>query len=134
MTLQEKGLRALKYSVSNVYLASRFRKEFPDNTMIQVYDALEANLIDEITMKKISLIAPTCYEINGKLFLEGGTKGSYDFVGDAMSDSSATEIYDMTTEMESGVSYTFYVSDTSYFKIANAEQTAKVMEFLDNLK
>ena len=97
-------------------------------------DSIDNDLCSDLIMNKVSQVAPICYKIGDKIFLKGETKGSHDFVGDAMDNQQATELYDMSEEMASGHSYTFYVSTTSYFPLATPAETIRVKKFLNSLK
>lgn len=97
-------------------------------------ESIEADICAPQLMELILRIAPICYKIGNKVFLKGETKGSHDFVGDAMDLQTATELYDMTTEMETGDSYTFYVSSVEYFPYATPAEIISVKKFLDSLK
>lgn len=96
-------------------------------------DAIANDICDKSIMRKISEIAPICYRIGDRIFLKGETKGEHDFVGDNLGTQPVTELFDMTTEMLSGDSYSFYVSDTSYFELAPCSEIIKVKKFLNNL-
>lgn len=97
-------------------------------------ESIENNICDPQLMNRILQIAPTCYKIGKRVFLRGETKGEHDFVGDKLDNQQATELYDMTTEMETGDSYTFYVSSVEYFDFATPAETIAVKKFLDSLK
>jgi len=85
-------------------------------------------------MQLISQIAPICYKIGDKVFLKGETKGSHDFVGDDLDHQPAIELYDMTTEIKTGDSYTFYVSTVKHFPYATCAEIIEVKTFLNSLK
>lgn len=96
-------------------------------------DAIETDICDSSIIKVIERIAPICYSIGDKIFLKGETKGSFDFIGDDMDYQSAIELYDMTTEMACGDSYSFYVSSVTYFPFATCGDIIKVKDFLNSL-
>lgn len=76
---------------------------------------------------------PLCFKIEDKVFLAGDQDAS--FIKVETDDSwDMVELFDMTTEMETGHSYSFYVSSTGYFKGASLEEAKKVAEFLESIK
>ena len=97
-------------------------------------DSIDNDLCSDSIMKNISRVAPICYKIGDKIFLKGEVKGNHDFIGDGMDLQEAIELYDMSEEMASGNSYTFYVSSTDYFKFATPSETIRVKKFLNSLK
>ena len=44
-----------------------------------------------------------------------------------------TELFDMTQEIATNDSYSFYVSGTDYFDLASVEEILEVKEFLNSL-
>jgi len=102
------------------------------------FEHLRAGVLEEVIkdelLEKILKIVPICYEINDKIFLEGETKGDFDFIDDGNIDyQTATELMDMSTEMIHGDSYSFYVSTTVFFDRASWSDTIRVKEFLKSL-
>lgn len=128
-------LRCIEYiNLDQEFFFKQFKKEFPDNTLGEVWDAAKASLLSDELKSKLLQIVPICYEINGKIFLKGETsKPKFDLIGDDLDYQSLIELYDMTEEMRSGNSYTFYVSTTEYFKIASVKDTVAVIKFLDSI-
>lgn len=127
------------YSLLVIKQSKILRQQFEKDNKISfnhdlIKASFEANLLKENIIFSIQSIGGICFEINGKIFLEGEKKSGFDYVGDKCSDDKAIELYDMTTEMLNGHSYTFYVSTTSYFALATVEDTIKVNEFLKTLK
>jgi hypothetical protein len=113
-------------------LTNELRKSFATEfSMIKA--CIKGNLIKAEAIILIKEIVPTVYKIGDKLFLKGETKGEHDFVGDKLHHQPVTELFDMTTEMESGDSYSFYVSSTEYFELATPEEHIRVKKFLNNL-
>ena len=98
-----------------------------------VKSSIEGDICAPQIMSLISRIAPVCYKINGKIFLKGEVKGEHDFVGDKLDYQPAIELFDMTEEMKTGHSYSFYVSTTSHFAFATPAEIISVKKFLDNL-
>lgn len=96
-------------------------------------DSIYNDLCSDSIMKKISRVAPICYKIGDKIFLKGEVKGNHDFIGDGMDLQEAIELYNMSEEMASGDSYTFYVSSTDYFKFATPSEIIRVKKFLNSL-
>lgn len=93
-----------------------------------------ADLLKDSVISIVENVGAICFEIDGKIFLQGETKGDYDLVGDNCGNQPLTELFDITTEMKNGQSYSFYVSTTSFFKLASIHDTVKVNEFLKTLK
>ena len=82
----------------------------------------------------IQRLAPICYKIGDLLFLRGDDSRKVNYVGDDEEGSSAVELYNMSEEMKTGDSYTFYVSTCEWFPLASADEINAVKKFLDNLK
>ena len=122
-------LYALEVIESNAKMTAKLR-EIVDIPFYDLKRAISCKIVNDETIDNIKAIAPTCYEIDGKLFLHG--EETYVTInGDTI---MAYELYDMTTEMESGESYSFYVTDISYLKRASYKDTVMVKEFLDSLE
>jgi hypothetical protein len=119
---------------------SKILKETFENQSLTTFNydliraSFKAGYLKESIISDVENIGAICYEIDNKIFLHGETKGGYDFIGDKEYTEEVTELFDMTTEMTKGDSYSFYASTTSYFKIANIEDCVKVNEFLKTLK
>lgn len=113
-------------------LTAEFRKEFgTDFNMVEA--CIKEDFIKPKAVTLIERLAPICYKINGKIFLKGEEKGEHDFIGDGLDSMTATELFNMTEEMASYNSYSFYVSTTDYFEIASAEEINIVQDFLKTL-
>ena len=69
---------------------------------------------------------PKCVKINGKVFLYGSER--YEVVIND-NDLNMIELFDMTTEMETGDSYSIFVSDISFFEVASDEERQAVDAF-----
>ena len=69
---------------------------------------------------------PKCVKINGKVFLYGSER--YEVVIND-NDLGMIELFDMTTEMETGDSYSMFVSDISFFEVASDEERQAVDAF-----
>lgn len=134
MELRDKAFYALEVLNSDQRLMYKFLGDFPKNTIAQVWDALKWGLLSEENQQLLTQIVPPVYKIGGRLFLHGEERGEHDFVGDALHYQKAIELYDMTTEMKTGDSYTFYVSTVGYFEVACAKDATDVKIFLDSLK
>jgi hypothetical protein len=130
----EHWLYSLEIIKQSKLLKETFEKEFkiPFN-----YDLIKASfkggLLKDNMISRIEGIGAICLEINDKIFLVGETKGEFDLVGDNIDNQPLTELFDMTTEMKNGQSYSFYTSTVSFFKLANIEDCVKVNEFLKTL-
>ena len=75
----------------------------------------------------INNLVPTCFKIGDKVFLLGSLNQSYHY-------SHCHELYNMTTEMETGTSYSLYVSGFEYFEFASPDEHIQVKDFLNTLK
>lgn len=98
--------------------------------------AKQVNFSDyTITTEKLVpfLDIPTCFKIEDKVFLLGSDKNVFtkEETGD---DFEMVELFDMTTEMEIGHSYSIYLSDTSFLQRASIEESLRVAKFLNSIK
>jgi hypothetical protein len=125
-------IEAIRYALevieSNPKMTAKLR-EITDIDFRSLARAVSTKIVKDEVIGNIMQIAPTCYEIDGKLFLHGEEVSTI-INGD---ETTAYELYDMTNEMENGDSYTFYTTSISYFKRASYLDTVKVKEFLDTL-
>ena len=80
--------------------------------------------IDEVSEYEEPL--PMCVKINGKIFFYGSER--YEVVVND-NDLNMIELFDITTEMETGDSYQIFVSDISYFEVASDEERQAVADF-----
>ena len=125
-------LRSVETIESSAELTAELRKEYgTDFAMIKA--CVKDNMIKPEAIVLIQRIAPICYKINGTVFLKGDTKGEHDFIGDGLDSMTATELFDMTQALDTGDSYSFYVSGTDYFELATPEEVIEVKKFLENL-
>lgn len=125
-------LRSVEAIESDSELSETFRKSYgTDFEMIKA--CVKDNLIKSEAIQVIQRLAPICFKINGTVFLKGETKGEHDFVGDKMDNQPVTELFDMTQEIATGDSYSFYVSSTDYFELASTEEIIEVKKFLNTL-
>ena len=125
-------LKSIEVIESSKELTSELRKTFAtDFPMIKA--CVRENLIKDEAITLIQRLAPICYKINGTVFLKGDTNGEHDFIGDGLDTMTATELFDMTQEIATGDSYSFYVSGTDYFELASVEEILEVKEFLNSL-
>jgi len=75
---------------------------------------------------------PVCYKIEDKVYLLGGLyKFTYEDEGDAY---EMCEFFDMTTEMATGHSYSFYATNSGQFRAASKEERLAVKDFLESIK
>lgn len=125
-------LHSIEVIFSNPKMLSKFREVYGTNKELMIA-GVKDDFIKEEVIQLILRIARVCYKIGDTVFLKGETKGDYDFIGDNMGNQTATELFDMTTEMRNGDSYSFYVSTCDYFPLASFEEIIEVNEFLDNL-
>ena len=125
-------IEAIRYALevieSNPKMTAKLR-EITDIDFRSLARAVSTKIVKDEVIGNIMQIAPTCYEIDGKLFLHGEEVSTI-INGD---ETTAYELYDMTNEMENGDSYTFYTTSISYFKRASYLDTVNVKEFLDTL-
>ncbi len=125
-------LKSIEVIESSKELTSELRKTFAtDFPMIKA--CVKENLIKDEAIALIQKIAPVCFKINGTVFLKGDESGSHDFIGDKLDFQPLIELFDMTQEIATGDSYSFYVSDTDYFELASNEESIEVRKFLNNL-
>jgi len=127
------------HSLSVINRSGKLRDTFKEQTKLDfsfplLTQSFENGYLRDDIVNAVENIGAICFEINGKLFLRGETKGEHDLVGDKMYFQSMTELFDMTTEMETGDSYSFYVSSIDYFKLAEVEDCIKVNEFLKSMR
>ena len=124
-------LKSVEAIASDKELTAELRKEY--GTEFEMISAcVKDNFVKPEAIALINRIAPICYKINGKIFLKGETKGKHDLIGDDMDYVPVTELFDMTTEIATGDSYSFYVSSTNEFELATPEEIIKVKNFLKN--
>ena len=125
-------LKSIEVIESSAELTAELRKEYAtDFAMIKA--CVKDNMIKPEAIALIQRIAPVCYKINGTVFAKGDTSGEHDFIGDGLDTMTATELFDMTQEIATGDSYSFYVSNTDYFELASNEEHIEVKNFLDSL-
>lgn len=124
-------LKSVEVIESSAELTAELRKTYgTDFDMIKA--CVKDNMIKPEAITLIQRLAPICYKINGTVFLKGDTTGEHDFIGDGLDTQKATELFDMTQEIATGNSYSFYVSGTDYFELASAEEIIEVKKFLDS--
>lgn len=87
-------------------------------------DLSKVPVVEEVVEKPL----PNCVKINGKIFLYGSER--YEVVVND-NDLGMIELFDITTEIETGDSYSIFVSDISYFEVACNEDRQRVREFLE---
>lgn len=125
-------LKSVEVIESNAKLTAELRKSFgTEFPMIKA--CVKDNLIKPEAIQLIQRLAPICFKINGTVFLKGETKGEHDLIGDDLDHQPLTELFDMTQEIATGDSYSFYVSGTDYFELASVEEILEVKEFLNSL-
>ena len=118
-------------------LVKRFRITYNYLSIKQEHLLDEAPIaIEDYTIPNDKLIPfdyiPVCYKINGKVYLVGGV---YKFIHEEQDDAyEMFEFFDMTTEMATGHSYTFYGMDSGQYKTASKEERLAVKAFLESLK
>ena len=133
MDTREQAFYEIEVLNTDNRLEEDFKKLFPNNTLTQLWDTLKADLLSKENQIKLTRVIPPIFEINGKLFLYGNDTREVDFIGDALDYQKVKELFDMTTEMETGESYSFYVSSVNYFKLAEPKDAVDVMLFLKTL-
>lgn len=96
--------------------------------------AINGDLIKSSAIDKINALVPTCFLIGEKVFVVGDTKKEvFDYVGDDMGKGDSIELQDLTTEMKTGDSYSFYVSNTDYFTLAQESQVLAIMNYFNTI-
>lgn len=65
-----------------------------------------------------------CFKINGKVYLKG----------DFNQEENAYEYFDMTTEIETGHSYSQYIFDDAELERATDEERTSVIEYIKTLQ
>ena len=140
MNLKEKALYSMEVLNEDQRLMSEFKKEFPNNTLGQLWDAAKANLLVEEHMHKLVRIMPPFFDINNNIFLYGEDKGGLiqQHGGKLITHRDIhlvelVELYNITKEMQTGESYIFYTSDVRYFKLAAAKDATDAKIFLNGL-
>ena len=94
---------------------------------------IEDDMIKDDALALITELAPVCYKMNDLVLLKGDTsKKRHDFIGDE-SYESVVELFDMSTEIKTGDSCSFYVSHTCFFQLASYKEMKEVRDFLANL-
>jgi hypothetical protein len=90
----------------------------------------------QIDLSKVPIIEkvveeplPNCVKINGKIFLVSDDNRLIEVYEDHT--ESLYELFDMTTEIETGQSYSFYVTSIDFFEVACNEDRQRVREFLE---
>ena len=128
------SLHSLATIFSNEKMKADFRNRYnTDEEFIII--AINGNLIKDEALDYIEKIAPICYKIGNKVFLKcEETKDTIDLIGDELDYNHMIELMDMTTEMKTGDSYSFYVSSLSNFDLASKDEMIEVKNFLDSLK
>jgi len=135
--LTEREIELLVHKVNiistNKILENEFRKTYATDWDL-IKATIESNLIKASAIALINKIVPTVFKIGDKLFMLGEIKKhKCDFIGDDLDEGDIIEIYDVSTEMRTGESYTFYVSTTDYFPVASMTDTMTVLEFMNRL-
>jgi len=111
-------------------LEKRFRTKYATDFDL-VNATIRESFIKDSAVHFIHQIVPTMFKIGNNVFLLGDTRfESCDFIGDDLGKGDIIELQDMTTEMGVGESYSFFVSETTYFPVASISETVKVINFL----
>lgn len=135
MNLKEKALYAIEVLNEDKRLMSEFKKEFPNNTLGQLWDVAKANLLGEKHMHKLVRIMPPFFDINNNIFLYGEDKDGLiqQYGGKIIThhDIHLVELYNITEEMQTGESCIFYTSDVRHFKLAAAKDATDAKIFLN---
>lgn len=126
-------VQSLRTIEASEEMTAELRKEYgTDFDMIKA--CIKDRLIKPEAIGLIKKLAPICYKISGKVFLKGDSCGEHDFIGDGLDFKPVIELFDMTTEVNTGESYSFYVSTTAHFQLATTEEMIIVKNYLNNLK
>lgn len=130
--------KVLLHQLAVIKNSNRLKSEFQKVYSYGKFELFETIIKEDIIklecIELIQKLAPIHFKIGDKVFLLGETtKKEFDFIGDDMGYQVAYELYDMTTEMECGDSYTFYVSSLGFLPFADIDETLKSIEFLNSL-
>lgn len=110
-------------------LDAELREAFPSATTKNLREAYDAGLLASRQIKAILRIAPTVYVINKSIFLRGEeSEIDVDLKNGGQVDI-VIELFDMTEEMKSGTSYSFYVSHTNFLELGTVEDVMLVKKF-----
>lgn len=121
---------ALNHIMDSAYLAELFNEKLPTLKIETLFGKIPHLM--ESTKNEILGIAPTCFNINGNIFLLAGKtekkcKINVDYK------QRLFELQDITREKESGQSYSLYVNDTSTFKKATTDEVVFVVRYIRTL-
>jgi hypothetical protein len=122
--MKNEVLNAIAIICQSTKLADEFYKGFPNTTLEVVELSFEQGLLSKEVINRLLKIVPPCYKIGETVFLKGGT-GEFE-----VDETPLIELYDMTEEIRSGDSYTFYTSTLKYFPFATAKEHIEVTNFL----
>lgn len=105
-------------------------KLFPDKIYPKLKEDFVNELLSEQEIKKIVKLLPKVFKINGKLFLQNHKVKAKFYGVDESYKVNMIELMDISTEIETGESISFYVDTTTFFEKASIEEIKKVAEFL----
>jgi len=135
--MKQKEIELLLHKVNIIstseMLEKTFRSQFISDWEL-IRAAIKDDVIKDDVIGLINKLVPTVFKVGGKLLLLGEVKKRQcDYVGDDLDKGDIIEIYDATTEMKTGESYSFYVSTTKYFPHASIDETIEVLTFMNTL-
>lgn len=114
----------------NKVRAKKLYKLFPNKIYPNIKEDFVNGLLTDKEIKKIVKLLPKVFKINGKLFLQNHKIKSKVHRFDDVHIIKLIEMMDISTEIESGESVSFYVDSTTFFEKASIEEIKKVAEFL----
>lgn len=121
-------------TIETYQLGNELDSKFPSVTTQLLRDAFNGGLLSEEQINSILRIAPPVYIINKSIFLRGEES---DVDGDLLSGGhvdTVIELFDITEEIRNGHSYSFYVTNTSFFELGTANDVMKVRQFFEKRK
>lgn len=95
---------------------------YPFSENLQVMQKMVNNWV-VYEMREVKSRMSKCFKIDGKIYLRGNFN----------EEEQAHEFFDMTTEMETGKTFSQYIQDESSLEEASEEETEKVIEYLMSL-
>ena len=110
-------------------LRGKYGTEFP-----MIIASIEGDLIKDEAKRFILSLVPICFKIGGKVFLLGDTEPSDKVTIGGCDFEVIYELFDITTEIKTGDSYSFYTTSIDYFDFATINETYEADDFLIQLQ
>ena len=125
------------HSLNTIFSNKKMIAEFNAKYNIEkdaIITAVKCEIITDEVLTLIQSIAPICYKIRDKVFLKcSETVDTIDLIGDSMDYHRMTQLMDITTEIKTGESNSFYTSSLEYFEFASSNEIINVRKFLKSL-